>query len=394
MTWQTFALALLLCLAACGVRVEVATPVVPTPTPIVIPMRDYSGDSVWREQAAPRIAFTKGSAPQIQLFMERAQPQAYVLQYGALWITASYSATWFDTLLGSTDIRLNLYTRPTSNDAWELRGTDQRSIVTDRWPASVQDALAVPLYMDEAQTTLQIRAEVRLTAIAEEGSTPVTLSDANEFTVMSLGDPGEIEVNTESMQSGPDPYTDTVLLLDWRGWEWGPCAHAEWADDALRETLIEACEALNTNDLQTARDLVWGTGDAASGELRGYLYQSAGALSYVLGDYSSARDLFSAAAGEFSVLEGFTHHFVMALHNLFTAQVMLEDVENAYTTIQQLVELHQQFYDEAGLMLTRANTGRFSDNLDELYEADTWFSDRDMPQGDVLDVWITQLENE
>jgi hypothetical protein len=365
---------ILAALTACGVRLEVATPIAPTTTPRWFPNYDGSLGGIWRPQARPRVVF--GDAPQAQLFM---QPQADVLlvAYRATWLDVPYDVTWFASPRSSVQIGITAYTRPDTESPWERWDSAQRLLTTAEAPANQQESVGVALYYEEPRW-LQARTEVSITAYLENGDI-INQVDVNEFNVLVLPDPGEISTDT----SGLSPAFGEAdgLLLDWRVWSGGACAHG----------LDAACSAFEEGDLGTAGAQLWEAALTLEDDAytRARLKTDAALIGAVAGDYPSAGQAFAGAIEDYLVA-GSTWEASVNLHNLAAVLLTVEDAR-AYEALTQLAELRGQFYDEPGIKLTQANTAYASGDIGQLQDALYYFEQYGLPQAEIVRMWLETL---
>lgn len=364
---------IVLLLAGCGVQVEVATPAVPTPTPRLFPEIDYSNGGVWREQAAPRIVFPDATQAQVQLFVQGDQSPIFVIQGRPLWLVVSYDATWFASPQSNAQVRLSVYTR--TGDTWDAYDTTQDNLTAADVPTNTHSELVVTLYL-EAPGILNVRAEVTVVAYPANGDISTSLQ-TNEFLVIVLADPGEIQTDAAALVPALDGWDANRLLMDWRGWRGGPCG--EWGDAA-------ACTAFGEDDLDGGLAALRAAADASDDPTEAAArFDQLGLIDATMGDYTGARDAFMRAL-EGHAQAGDALALGITAHNLMTVQWMGEDDEG-WGTLWRLQELRGQFYDEAGNMLTQANAALMSGETWRLDEPHAYFDALGLPQADILEIW-------
>ncbi|PJF24095.1 MAG: hypothetical protein CUN53_19560, partial [Phototrophicales bacterium] len=160
---------------------------------------------------------------------------------------------------------------------------------------------------------VQVRVEVSAT-IYPESADPITATDFNEFTLYVMDDPGEIPSNADGLAQivgDSEP-----LLFDWRLWSGGACAH----------DLPDACEAFESGDVGAAAEALARAASEIEDDayLRAALMADAGLIAVGINDYASAVSALEQAVPNFAVA-GTAWHLSAALHNLATAQIILED---------------------------------------------------------------------
>lgn len=367
-------LVLFLLLTGCGIRVEVVTPVSPTATPRYFPNIDYSLGGVYRAQAEPRIVFA--DQPNIQLFIN-AQPDVYLLVGRPLWVDLPFDVTWFAEPGASAQVRITGYTRFDSSQGWNVWDTDQNLITTTQAPDNQRNSVGLTFYYEHPQI-VQVRIEISAT-IYPESTDPVTAIDFNEFTLYVMDDPGEIASSADGLAQivgDSEP-----LLFDWRLWSGGACAH----------DLADACEAFESGDVRTAAEALVQAAAQTEEEayLRAALIADAGLIAIGIGDYANAVTALEFAVSNFA-LSGAAWHTSAALHNLATAQIILEDPAG-YETYNRLAEMRAQFWDEVGASLTNANTGRTQWEDWRLWEALGYFESIDAPQQSTIRAWLDEF---
>ncbi|MBK8033336.1 MAG: hypothetical protein IPK17_28355 [Chloroflexi bacterium] len=376
---------LLLTLTGCGVRLEVSTPPIPTPTPRVFPGVDYSRNGIWRVQATPRIIFPVSENAQMQLFMQEQLP-VLLLAGRQLYVGAEYDATWFSNAQSNAQVRLRAYTRGSDDDEWLPYDSSERDLTTSSAPATSRDSLSLMLTYAEP-TAVQVRIEVSVIAYNADGSITTNV-ETNDFPLLVLQDSSEIEVDLDALVPQYGEWGENQMLFDWRDWHGGPCG----LTDREIAALDAACEAWENGDGdQLYTQLRAALEQADDPELRGIIAGQIGLLLVLAGDVDQAAETFSQS------VEAYTQSLLpfqvgVHLHNLAAAQIMREDGEATAYTLQVLQELRGQFYDEAGNMFTQAIAGYWSDEPWRLDEPMYWFRERDLPQGDIVEIWKTRAE--
>lgn len=388
----TVALLLCLLLTACGVRVEIATPVSISPTPRPLPYWNFSGDGVYRVQARPRLSFSQSERGRAQLFMQRGLPDVFLLQYRQLWLGAEYDATWFDTLQGTATIRISAFIRYDSTGAWQPYDSVEQVLSPTNPNDFRQNTLALTVYA-EGPGSFEVRTEVSVITYPTDGDSSA-LTEFNEFRVFVLNDPGEISTDPSGLNLPFGTLDVADLLLDWRLWAGSPCDLLPFAEeDSSYETLIGACETLaEENPVEAVTLLVEAANKTQNVNLRAAYAVTAGYLAFVLDDLATSGAAFATAAAAYVELSG-AWELSITLNNAAMTVAMLGDENDAFNALIQLQELRGQFYDEAGIMLTQANTTFLSNDYGGLEETYWYFRNAELPQSEIVDAWLRQLEN-
>lgn len=369
---------LVLSATACGVRMQIATPPVPTLTPRAFPDIDYSRGGIWRVQAAPHIIFTDERTTQVQLFMRPEQPDIFTVQRRPLWIVADYDVTWFAAPQSNAQVRLSVYTRANADEAWQIYDTAEGNLTTTSAPVNEANSLVVTIYPEDTGSQ-QVRAEVSVISYTQEGEISTSTS-ANELKVHVLGDLEDQYAETDSLRPALDAAD---WLWDWRGWRGGPCAFTDWGIDAIDE----ACKGLNDGNLEAVDEaLHTAVGQAGDSDLKGALCAQLGLVQAARGDYKNAAGSFAESATSYTATAD-TLQVGIQLYNLASAQFAQED-DTGYTTLSQLNDLRGLYYDEAGYMFTQGTGGLILNENWRIDEALSFFRDRDLPQAELLQAWL------
>jgi hypothetical protein len=380
------ALVMVLLLSGCGVQIEVAPTAVPTPFPHPVPFSGFGANPIVRGVATPRIVFS-GNA-QAQVFMAPTIPDVYLIKGRQVQLTVDYDATWFEGSQGQGHIRFAVFVR--TAQGWTVYDSAEKTLSTAAAPSNHHDVLSVVLASD-TPGSVDIRAEVAVTANNNAGES----KQAGEavFRTITLNDPGNIKPDFAAMKPALGELDPSVVLADWRGWRNGPCALAAVAagDPSLADVQV-SCQATIGNNLEQAiKSVAAALTKARNPELLAHLNDMLGLVTFAQKNFAEADLHFSNAMSAWESA-GRAWEMTVSMHNLACVRVMRGDGASAFTLFVQLHELHTQYGDEAGQMLTQANLGLVSADKNTLQQVRAYFQANGLPQLGVVDAWLQQLE--
>jgi len=369
-------------LAGCGVRMEIATPTIPTVTPRPYPDIDYSLGGVWRIQAQPHVSFFAPDWAAVEIFPQSQRP-VHLIKDRVLLLAVDYDVTWYAALQSSVQMRMTVYTRSAPDAPWESYDSLEQNLVTLDVPHTTKETPSLTLYLEDV-SAVDVRTEISLLGYLADGTT-VTKVSSNTFSLVYLNDPGEVSTEIDSLTPRLGDLSADHLLLDWRGWLGGPCELQSVYPLDVLETACEAYEAGDwdslTSSLTAALEVMpddWWR--AAVQAQRGLVFAS-------LGDYEAAASTFAAAVEGFSTTDDALQR-VVGLHNWMSVLIMLGRNEEAYQVLVDLQEMRGQFYDELGEKLTQANIGKQWDESWRIEEAHSYFEDRESPLAEITIQWL------
>ncbi len=379
-------LVMVLIVAGCGVQIEVAPTAVPTsfPHPTVYP--GASSNSLRRSIAAPRLVFANDAKAHI--FVAAPSPDMYVLRDRQATLSVDYDVTWFEDSQGQVHVRLTVYTRMAQG--WVIYDSVERTLSTTGTPSSVHGSLTVVLG-SEASGQVEIRAEVAVIANHSNGS-EAKQAGATEFKAIMLANPGPIKPDFAALKPAMGDLDPSIVLIDWRGWVGDPCALLPLATaDPSYPAVQASCLAATHNPQQVIKDLGQALTTARHPGLVARLNDMLGLALMVQKNFAEASLHFSNAVSAWQAA-GRAWELTVSLHNLACARVMQGDGTSAFSAFIQLQELHAQYTDEAGQMLTLANVALVSGDKESLRQAHNYFQANRLPQAAISDVWLRRLE--
>lgn len=173
------------------------------------------------------------------------------------------------------------------------------------------------------------------------------------------------------------------ILLDWRGWHFGPCELLR-EGDASADALDAACEAEDDGDadalmahLETAlaeSDDLW---------LQAAIYDQLGMIAAAQGAWAQALDHFEAACKLWLDVDD-AFYLSANLHNVAIAYWQLGEVDNLVAPLTGAQTLREQLGDEIGAALTWAQTSILYEDWENLYGLSDWMRDLGLPQAEAL----------
>jgi tetratricopeptide (TPR) repeat protein len=371
--------------------VEIAD--IPQPTPTDRPWWRlyYSGNGVYRLLANPVVTFGAQVQPLAEVFMQDEVKPIRLIRYRQFWVPVEYTVAWYDAESSEAAIRLNLAYRRNDEETWQPYDTVEHVLNAVRIPDQRRDTLGLAYYSDTVGT-MQVRAEVILNARQANGETMRQI-DVREFVVTTFSEPEEIELDTDAMLPNLEGLADTIPLLDWRAWRGGPCNLADRAEDsAWAEALSDACAAFDEDDFWGVLEAFGTLGDIDDPYLAADTMSNLGIFLLWAGDFSNAENAFQLARELSETLDD-VQSMLMHMNNQAAALAAGGDVGKAYSILEEVNELRNQFWDEGGIRLLNANTAYLGRDYGQLIEARNWFSSQGLPQTETLNLWIFRIEN-
>jgi tetratricopeptide (TPR) repeat protein len=378
-------------LASCGVRVEVAE--IPQPTPTDRPWWRlyYSGNGAVRLLANPVVTFGSDTQPLAEVFMVDEVKPITLVQYRQFWVPVEYTVAWYAAEASEATVRLNLSYRSSGETNWQPYDSVEHVLNATRIPDQRMSDLGLSFYV-ETPGYIDVRAEVILNAKQSNGET-IRQIDAREFQVHTMSDPGDIELDWDRLVPQLEGFADTVPLLDWRAWRGGPCGLAERAENTdYADSFSTSCNALNNGDIWGAMEPFGQLGDMSDAWFAADALGIAGVMLMQVGDYNNADSAFRVAC-ELSKRVDDLPSMLIHMNNRMAAIAAQGDIEAAFQTLEEINEIRNQFWDEAGIAILDANTAYLSGDTSRLEDARIWFSEQGLPQAELLDVWLFRAQN-
>lgn len=377
---------LILVAAGCGVRVELMQPP-PTATPrttFVDPVI-WDGDVV-RQQASPRFVFAESSS-EANLFAYDQLP-VNILEYSSLYLPVYYDVVWFAAPQSTVQLTATAFRRANSSQNWTVADTASRILSTATAPYLLEDGLGIGIYADAAG---QFEVRVVISAVVRYQNGSIANYEAqNEFIVFVLPVPEEFSTDLNA----PLPFDmiqTGVYLYDGRGWYYGPCSLAEWVTEGkVVSWLNTACSRLEDGNMAGTRTALLTAREQTSDPyLRGILSSLVAMLHVSEQAYADAAIEFSAAV-DYMRQAGATYDYAVALSNLMSTYLVLNDFANADSTRASLAELQQQLEDEGGTYIRMANEGQWYDDYGMMDQAYQYFEGVSSQYATIVGFWINR----
>ncbi len=394
-TLKTVVVALCLWVAACGVRVEIApqTPLPPTATAMPA-YHEYDG--LTRGVAAPRFTFSGQADARVALFVQPTIADVYMLRERYVWFHADYDATWYDSAQGNARLRLSLYNRTDSTQAWLALNSGEQELTTLSAPNTQRSAVGAAFY-PEQKGLFHLRIELAATVFTpDQQFNPLEIRELRAFVFSPPA--GDINLDPKGLTPRFGVTSAERPLLDWRAWLGNPCDYVDSVPPLMQQNVARICEAVEAEDAAAVALGLRQTADALSprpddGVLRAWqaAIWGAAALTYAqLDDLETAKTLFEAAMQAWQALDR-PFEFSVARHNLAYLCALEGQTETALIYFQQVQELRAQIGDEGGMWLAAANRGYLANNRDLLWSPRSYFEANELPQLEIVSRWIDAL---
>lgn len=404
---RVFALSFSLLLSACGL-VDVKLGSIPTPTIAPIPTETalpprveaaaglvaYNApddDSVLvRTIAYPHLLYFPGGVT-VEMFDQSANPQEYMVITNGLGfrLRANWDALWLSDAYGTGHVVMDVYWKPPGHDDfeyaqyaatedWEVYGADFRNELLD-----------ATLYFPEAGV-YGVRAVLTVAASDGNGS-DFTDEMTYETEVVALNSPESIE--SSALQPPFGDLENNGLLLDWRGWAFGPCFIKTEDNPEATRALDQACSAVESGDGPGAQNALQAALDTLGDDpvLQGRLRQQMGTLAAVAGQWNAAARHFGEAL---SLWQNQYNAFEVgiALHNLATALLAAQHAEEAAPLLDQAGQLRDQMGDYPAATLTWAELAYYYwQSVEALDYYVQVLNENGLPQAAVVQAWADAL---
>jgi tetratricopeptide (TPR) repeat protein len=412
----------LIVLSGCALaEVQIAPIVTPTVAPTVTPAPTFTptppppivGESaaglvarsepddsevVVIQVAAPHIVYdTEGVV--IEPFREWAHPNQYFLidtglgyrlrvNWSALWLVDSYGTgkVELDVQMQYPGEKVYQSIQYASTEDFEGWGSDHRNQLLD-----------TTLYLPESGD-YSLRAYIRVTATDSNGNT-YNVEEVYESTIIAVYSPPKILMTPEDFMPQFADLEANNILLDWRGWRFGPClTRTDDTPDAARQ-IDEACVAFANDDWGGTFQALEGALDAAGDNLMlaNRMRQQLGTLAAAMGQWEVAqryfREALVAARSQDDALEVTIalRNLGIALRNYGVEQGNQDMQDEAELYLWQSIHLSDQLEDYLGAALTWGQFGYYWESYDTLNWVANSMSENGMQQADYVRAWADQF---
>jgi tetratricopeptide (TPR) repeat protein len=384
-----------------------APTVTPTPPPPIVGesaaglvARSEPDDSevVVMEVASPHLVYaTEGVV--IEMFRQWAPPAEYLLidtglglrlrvNWSALWLVDSYGTgkIELDVQMQSPDEEAYQSIQYASTEDFEGWGSDHRNQLLD-----------TTLYLPESGD-YSLRAYIRVTATDANGN-PYTAEEVYETMVIAVYSPPKILITPEDFMPQFADLEANNILLDWRGWRFGPClTRTDDTPDAARQ-FDEACVAFANDDWGGTFQALEGALDAAGDNLMlaNRIRQQLGTLAAAMRQWEVAqryfREALVAARAQDDALEVTIalRNLGIALKNYGFEQGNQDMLDEADLYLWQSIHLSDQLQDYLGAALTWGQFGYYWESVDTLNWVANSMSENGMQQAEYVRSWADQF---
>lgn len=376
--WRIMLLLLSCFVTGCGIRVEIAaTPTrIPTPRPRLVRYAD-----VKRVAASPRIIFRDLKTADALPFMHEGLNNAVVIRGRSLVVNADYEATWLISPPGTGRIRFSLYARPADESkTWTLIGSDSAdNLQTFSTPGRTADLLTVSYEVSEVRFQ-KVRAEIEINARASE-SIPVAASGASELLLTVFSSPSVIDTDPENIRPALGTLNSEQLLLDWRGWNGGPCKLVESKPDILG--LRIACAQFQADNIGLVIQSLQGI-QVQDKETSARISDFIGYLAATQGDLAGANVAFQAATDWWLESDQVIRWSISSQNDVATRAID----SRTFPQLEFLLELAYQMQENPGRAIAEANYYYIARDRVGLQDLVGYFRERNLPQRAVLEHWL------
>ncbi|MBL8163974.1 MAG: tetratricopeptide repeat protein, partial [Anaerolineae bacterium] len=300
----------------------------------------------------------------------------------ALWLTDAYGSghVVMDVALQSPGMEDFEYAQYAATQPFEAWGSDFRNELLD-----------ATLYFS-APGVYRVRAVVTAKAL-DDGGNEVVRDMTYEVSVLALSSPLE-EPTGDPADFAPrfGEVESWGFLLDWRGWDEGPC-YIQTDDNAeATRRLDEACVAVENGDAAGAEAALTAALDTVSDNpyLLGLLRGQLGLLASAQGQWNVAARHFQESLERWRA-EDRSQEVVIALHNLGIALLAVERWDEGNYHLSQSAQLAEQMQDWGGAMLSWAQLSRYWDSQESLDYMAGEMTNNGWAQAWVLQSWADEL---
>lgn len=344
-----------------------------------------------RTVAYPHMTFTP-SGMSIEMFGQGANPLDYMTidrDHGYR-LRVNWQALWLSETYGISRVEMTVYLRYPGSENFE----EAQYAITEDFERGGADfaneLLDSTLYLSEP-------GEYGLRAVAVvwmvDGNGEVSSQEHTyETTIIALNSPGEVPAATEDLQPAFGDVMWEQVLLDWRGWRFGPCFIQTDDNPEATRLLDEACVGVENGDHESAANALQAALDVVGEDpaLHGRLRQQLGTLAAEERQWNVAVRHFTEAL-EWAEAENNAFSVVVALHNLGIMLVKAGFPEEGQNNLYRAADLRDQLEDWVGNAFTWGQFGFYWEDVGTMEYAANELQNMGLPQADVLWSRVNEL---
>jgi tetratricopeptide (TPR) repeat protein len=337
-----------------------------------------------RTVAYPHMTFTPAGMS-IEMFRQGANLIDYttVDRDHGYRLRVNWQSLWMSDTYGISRVEMTVYLRYPGSEEF----VEAQYAITEDFERSGADfanqLLDSTLYLSEP-------GEYGLRAVAVvwmvDGNGVVNSQEHSyETTIVALNSPGEFPTGTEDLQPAFGDVVWEQVLLDWRGWRFGPCFIQTDDNPEATRLLDEACVGVENGDTEAAANALQAALDVVGEDpaLQGRLRQQLGTLAAEARQWNVAVRHFTEAL-EWAQVENNAFSAGIALHNLGISLVKAGFQDEGQTHLYRAAELRDQIEDWIGANFSWGQFGFYWEDVGTLEYVATEFQNMGLPQADVL----------
>lgn len=342
--------------------------------------------------ASPYIVFYNGGSTVEVLPEWFANEEFFVANTGmGFRLRTRWHAVWLADSSGGGRVSLAVSLRHPGNDEYqpatfaetenfELDGADHR-----------EELLDATLYLPGAGD-YDLRAILNVEATDYTNGGNSAGDHTYETRIIALNRPDPLPVSNEDLMPRFGDLEQNRVLIDWRGWRYGPCFLQTEGNAAITSALDAACVAFEGDDWNSAANALQDALNAAGDDvwLQNRLRQQLGTLAAEARQWNVAvrhfREGLTAARATYDSLE-----VAVALHNLAITLHEAGFEDEVEGLMWQSISLRDQMGDYPAAYLTWAQFAAYWESADTFSWVVPSMWDAGMPQAELAQQWWDDL---